>query len=157
MRIYTFVIVAALFFAPRFSSACTVREYVTQQIPLNSVAIPNSVRVEIAEMVIRARAWPGVEIRAVIGASAYVGERNPQQLVAQRTSELHAYLLQLGIKQENFWLQPYILNDQMARDANGNLDIQQLTVTLYPECEGGCERLCDDPRVVPTTKGLSVH
>ena len=133
---------------------CTIFEFMESRIPLNSVEIPNVDRVKIAEMVIKARTWPDTEIRGVVQPAAYIHERNPTVLVKERGDNLKAYLLQLGVKEENFWIEPRIVKESEARDAHGNLDIHQLGVTLFPICEGGCGRLCNDPRVTPVTKAV---
>ncbi|WP_371881817.1 hypothetical protein [Caballeronia sp. S22] len=134
--------------------SCQVLEFMESRIPLNSVKIPNSDRVKIAEMVIEARKWPDTQIRGVVQPAAYVHERNPEELVKKRGENLKTYLSQLGIREENFWIEPHVLSEEEAHDSSGNLDIHQLGVTLYPICEGGCDRLCNDPRVKPVIKAI---
>lgn len=134
------------------AQACTVMEVMREKIPLNSTEIPGEARIKIAKMMAEARKWPDVEIRGIVEASAYYKEKNPQGLIARRTSALKDYLLMLGVKEENLWIQPHLLTDEMVTSRNGVPDIYQLSVTLVPICEGSCARLCNDPRVVPTTK-----
>ncbi|SAK84473.1 hypothetical protein AWB75_05544 [Caballeronia catudaia] len=105
-------------------------------------------------MVIAARGWPDTEIRGVIQAAAYVREDHPNELVKQRGERLKRYLLQLGLKEENFWMEPHVLTEEEAHDSHGDLNINQLGVTLYPICEGGCDRLCNDPHVTPVMKTI---
>lgn len=136
------------------AQACTVMEFMQGRLPLNSVDIPNAYRLKIADMVLEARKWPDVQIRGVIEANAYVRETNPQALIEKRAAVLKAYLLQLGIKEENFWVEPHVLTEEMARNAKGELDIHQIGITLVPICQGGCTRLCNDPRVTPTSKAI---
>ncbi|RDJ97551.1 hypothetical protein [Paraburkholderia lacunae] len=136
------------------AQAGTVMEFTQARLPLNSVDIPNAARLKIADMVLEARKWPDVQIRGIIEANAYVRETNPQALIEKRAAVLKAYLLQLGIKEENFWVEPHVLTEEMARNSKGELDIHQIGVTLVPICQGGCARLCHDPRVTPTSKAI---
>src|ERR1700744_4916859 len=75
--------------------SCKVLEFMESKIPFNSVEIPNSDRVKIAEMVIEARTWPDTKIRGVVQPAAYIHERNPEELVKRRGDNLRNYLSQL--------------------------------------------------------------
>ncbi|WOD18828.1 OmpA family protein [Paraburkholderia kirstenboschensis] len=135
------------------ASACTVSENMEDSLPLNSAEIPNSDRLRITEMVIAARQWPNVEIRGIIYAGGYAIERDPVALAGQRGSALRAYLIQLGIKESNIWMDTREIK-RPDIDSRGNKALNQIAVTLVPICEGGCERLCSDPRVMPTTRAI---
>ncbi|MEX3933213.1 hypothetical protein AB4Y32_15660 [Paraburkholderia phymatum] len=134
--------------------ACTAMEFMQSRLPFNSIDIPNADRLKIADMVLEARKWPGVQMRGIIEANAYVRESNPKELIEERGAALKAYLIQLGIKEENFCIEPHVLTEEMARNSKGELDIHQIAVTLVPICEGRCSRLCNDPRVTPTSKAI---
>jgi hypothetical protein len=134
--------------------SCTVFEFMESSIPQNSTEIPNKDRLKIASMVITARTWPDTQIRGVVQPAAYIHESNPQKLVNERGAKLKRYLEQLGVKDENIWMEPHILTEAEARNERGDLKIHQIGVTLYPICEGGCSRLCDDPRVTPVSKAI---
>ncbi|SPB15400.1 hypothetical protein NOV72_02626 [Caballeronia novacaledonica] len=146
--------VLALCLHGNFATACTVFEFMQSEIPLNSTEIPNTFRVELVEMMIKARTWPDTEIRGVVQPRAYRNEKNPKTLLEQRGASLKRYLLQLGVKEENVWMEPLVLDEREARNAKGKPDIHQLNVTLYPICEGSCARLCNDPRVTPVSKAI---
>ncbi|WP_174960921.1 hypothetical protein [Burkholderia ubonensis] len=139
---------------PPMSIACTVSEDLLDSVPLDSVEIPNADRIKIAEMVIRARQWPDAEIRGIISAGAYIGEKNPQALARERAARLKDYLIQLGIKEKNIWSDTRTISKSYPRDSAGYEGYLQIGLTLVPICEGGCKRLCDDPRVTPTSKAI---
>ncbi|MEF9500598.1 MULTISPECIES: hypothetical protein [Burkholderia] len=139
---------------PISSTACTVSEDMLDSVPLNSDAIPNKDRVRIAEMVIRAREWPDAEIRGIVTAGAYIGETNPQALARQRSMHLTDYLVQLGVKRENIWSDTHMISKPYPKDSAGYEGYLQIGVTLVPICNGGCQHLCGDPRVAPTSRAL---
>ncbi|WP_156923500.1 hypothetical protein [Burkholderia sp. WSM2232] len=125
--------------------ACTISEDMEDSLPLNSVEIPNTDRLKIADLVLAARQWPDVEIRGIVYAGGYVQEDEPAALATQRASALRAYLIQLGTKEKNIWVDKRITKNADTDD-NGNKALNQIGVTLVPICQGGCERLCNDPR-----------
>ncbi|MDR5854387.1 hypothetical protein P9239_12085 [Caballeronia sp. LZ062] len=135
------------------ANACTISEDMEGSLPLNSVEIPNSARLRIADMVFAARQWPDVDIRGIVYAGGYVKERNPKALADQRASALESYLLQLGIKKGDIWLNKRIIRKRDAAD-DGSRTLYQIGVTLVPICHDGCDRLCDDPRVTPMSKAV---
>ncbi|WP_250472188.1 hypothetical protein [Caballeronia sp. GAFFF1] len=135
------------------ANACTISEDMEGSLPLNSVEIPNSARLRIADMVLTARQWPDVDIRGIVYAGGYVKERNPNALAGQRASAIESYLLQLGIKEGNIWLNKRIIRKPDAAD-DGSQTLNQIGVTLVPICRGGCDRLCDDPRVTPMSRAI---
>lgn len=87
-------------------------------IPFNSTDIPGDARIKIAHMMIEARKWPDVEIRGIIDASAYLKEKDPQKLIEKRAEALKEYLLKLGVKEGNLWIQPHLLTDEMVEEGN---------------------------------------
>lgn len=135
------------------ASACTISEDMTRSLPLNSTEIQNSDRIKIADMMLSAKQWPNVEIRGIVYAGGYVKERNPKGIAAERAAILKSYLVQLGVKEGNIWVDTRIIKDPDIDD-KGNATLDQISVTLVPICEGGCERLCNDPRVTPTSKAI---
>ncbi|MEX3787709.1 hypothetical protein [Paraburkholderia sp. BR14374] len=78
-------------------------------------------------------------------------ESSPKDMAEKRAAILKSYLVQLGIKEGNIWVDTRVIKEPDIDD-KGNATLDQISVTLAPICEGGCERLCDDPRVTPTTK-----
>ncbi len=135
------------------ASACTVSEDMTSSVPLNSTDIPNSDRIKIADMMYAASQWPNVEIRGIVYAGGYVKERNPKAIAFERAAALKAYLVQLGVKDANVWIDTRIINAPDVDD-KGNAALDQISVSLVPICDGGCERLCDDPLVTPNSRGI---
>ncbi|MGF6261207.1 hypothetical protein OKW49_002108 [Paraburkholderia youngii] len=134
------------------ASACSISKVAGVQLPLNTTELSNADRLTIADAVISARQWPEVQIQAVVIAGAYISEGNLEQLKKDRAENVKAYLKQLGIRSENIIIEPKTFTDQMvAKRSDGTLDIEQIVVELTPICGGGCERLCDDPRVIPRT------
>lgn len=134
--------------------ACTINESMETRLPFDSVALSNEDRLSIANMVLEARKWPDVDIQAVIIAGAYVGERSGEKLKSERGAAVRAYLIQLGVKAKNILIEPKTLTDQMVKNDDGTLNLHQIAIELVPLCNGGCERLCDDPRVMPHSKGI---
>jgi hypothetical protein len=135
------------------ASACTVSEDMMDSLPLNSKNIPNRDRLIISEMVIAARQWPDVKIRGIVYAGGYIKEHNPKALANQRAELLKKYLIQLGIEESNIWINERIIKNPDLNDKGGEA-LNQIAVTLVPICENGCDRLCDDPRVTPTSKAI---
>jgi hypothetical protein len=133
------------------ANACTISEDMTSNVPVNSTEISNSDRVRIANMMLAAKQWPDVEIRGIVYAGGYVKERNPRALAAQRAAILRSYLVQLGVDERNIWVDTRII-EKPDVDDNGNPTLNQMAVSLVPICLGGCERLCNDPRVIPNSK-----
>ncbi|RFU48899.1 hypothetical protein D0B32_03445 [Paraburkholderia sp. DHOC27] len=122
------------------------------RLPFNSVDLSNRDRLAIADIVIKARRWPDVDIRADVFAGAYVGERDGERLKAERGALVTTYLIQLGIRPTNILIEPKTLTDEMVRKRDGTLDLHQVVIELFPLCDGSCARLCNDPRVIPKSK-----
>ncbi|MFT4064758.1 hypothetical protein [Paraburkholderia sp.] len=135
------------------AGACTISEDMISSLPLNSTEIQNSDRIKIADMVLAARQWPDVEIRCIVYAGGYIKEQNPKAIAAERAKILKSYLVQLGVKEGNIWLDTRIIKEPDTDD-KGIETLDQIAVTLVPICEGGCERLCNDPRVIPNNKAI---
>ncbi|WP_322062272.1 hypothetical protein [Paraburkholderia sp. J63] len=135
------------------ASACNISEDMTSSLPINSTDISNTDRIKIANMMLSARQWPNVEIRGIVYAGGYIKERNPKAVAAKRAAVLKSYLVQLGVKESNIWVDTRIIKEPDVDD-KGNATLDQISVTLVPICEGGCERLCNDPRVIPTSKAV---
>ncbi|MBN3787575.1 hypothetical protein [Burkholderia sp. Ac-20353] len=134
--------------------ACTIGESVRIPLPLNSTDVTNSDRLKIADAVIEAKKWPDVEIQAVIISGAYTKERDGEHLKDERAKVASAYLKQLGIKNDNIIIDKKTFTDDMVRKSDGKLDLYQIDIELAPLCRGGCQRLCDDPRVTPRSKAI---
>ncbi|APA88923.2 OmpA family protein [Paraburkholderia sprentiae WSM5005] len=133
--------------------ACTVSEDMTSSLLLNSTEIPNSERIKIADMMLAAKQWLNVEIRGIVYAGGYIKERSPKEIAAERAANLKSYLVQLGVKEKNVWVDTRIIKEPDVDDKE-NAALDQISVTLVPICDGGCARLCDDPRVTPTSKAI---
>lgn len=136
-----------------YGHACTISEDMEDSLPLNSVEIPNSDRLSIVDMVMAARHWPDVQIRGIIYAGGYVKEHDPKALADQRAAVLKEYLIQLGIRESNVWVDTRTIKNPDV-DHKGNETLNQIAVTLVPICDGGCERLCNDPRVTPNSNAI---
>ncbi|UEP22083.1 hypothetical protein LL999_03735 [Burkholderia ambifaria] len=134
--------------------ACTIGESVRIPLPLNGIDVSNADRLRIADTVIEAKNWPGVEIQAVIISGAYTKERSGEQLKDERAMRAVAYLKQLGIKSENIIVEKKTFTDEMVRKSDGTLDLYQIDIELVPLCPGGCQKLCDDPRVTPRSRAI---
>ncbi len=104
-------------------------------------------------MVFAAKQWPNVEIRGIVYAGGYIKERNPNAIALERAAVLKNYLIQLGVKEGNIWVDTRIIKEPDIDD-KGNATLDQISVSLVPICEGGCERLCNDSRVTPTSKAI---
>ncbi|HDR9484120.1 hypothetical protein BLA13014_05276 [Burkholderia aenigmatica] len=143
----------SIFASTPLAYACTISTDMADTLPLNATDIPNKARVRIAEMVLEARNWPNVDIRGIVYAGGYVRERNPSDLAYRRAVALKAYLIQLGISEQNIWVDTRTIKYPDI-DNDGRPSLNQIAVTLVPICDGGCERLCSDPRVTPTSRAL---
>ncbi|WP_152036627.1 hypothetical protein [Burkholderia pyrrocinia] len=139
-------------FCIQHASACTISENMLESVPLNYAGIPNAYRLKMTDMVLAARRWPDVEIQAQIIASAYAGEHNALRLAQSRGEQLKNFLMQLGIKSQYIYVDTHINRTVYPVDSTGHGGYLQLGVSLLPLCKNGCERLCNDPRVTPTTK-----
>lgn len=104
-------------------------------------------------MMFAAKQWPNVEIRGIVYAGGYVKERNPKALASERAAALKSYLVQLGVKETNIWIDTRIIKKPDVDD-KGNATLDQISVSLVPICEGGCEHLCNDPRVTPNSRAI---
>ncbi|RKF41434.1 hypothetical protein BCY88_31410 [Paraburkholderia fungorum] len=122
------------------------------RLPFNTIGLSNADRLSIANIVLEARKWPDVDIQAVVIAGAYVGEKSGGKLKNERGAVVKAYLIQLGIKPENVLIERKTLTDEMVKSDDGTLNVHQIAIELVPLCNGGCERLCNDPRVTPTSR-----
>ncbi|WP_174479193.1 hypothetical protein [Paraburkholderia bannensis] len=124
------------------------------RLPLNSIYLANDDRLAIANIVLEARQWPDVDIQAVVIAGAYVGEKNVEKLKSERGAIVSTYLVQLGIKPQNILIELKTLTDQMVKNDDGTLNLHQISIELVPLCNGGCEKLCNDPRVTPKSRAI---
>lgn len=100
-----------------------------------------------------AKQWPNVEIRGIVYSGGYIKEKNPVHLADQRASILKYYLVQLGVKEENIWVDKRIIKEPDVDD-RGNATLNQISVTLVPICKDGCERHCNDPGMTPNSKAI---
>ncbi|WP_232482492.1 hypothetical protein, partial [Burkholderia ubonensis] len=132
--------------------ACTISEDIVESVPLNYQGIPNSYRLKMVDLVLNARRWPDVEIQAQVVANAFVGENSPKELAESRGWQLRDFLIQLGIKRQYIYVDTHVMRSPYERDSTGNGGYLQLGVSLLPLCKGGCERLCNDPRVTPNSR-----
>ncbi|WP_321964137.1 hypothetical protein [Paraburkholderia sp. J7] len=156
-HLFALLLIATSLVVPFLSGAaraCTINESMETRLPFNVVDLSNSDRLLIASIVIEARKWPEVDIQAVIIAGAYVGEKNGEKLKSERGAAVRDFLIQLGIKPQNILIEPKTLTDQMVKNEDGTLNLHQIAIELAPLCKGGCERLCDDPRVTPTSRAI---
>ncbi|WP_175951191.1 hypothetical protein [Burkholderia sp. BCC0405] len=136
------------------ANACTVSENILESVPLNYASIPNEYRLKMVDMVLAARQWPNVEIQAQIIASAYVGEDNASKLAKSRGEQLKDFLIKLGINPQHIYVDTRVNRTAYPVDSTGHAGHLQLGVSLLPFCKNGCDNLCDDLRVTPTTKSI---
>ncbi|WP_061125621.1 hypothetical protein [Caballeronia catudaia] len=136
--------------------ACTFSQMLDVTIPLNTVDIGNAARVEVAQMVIRARDWrsvTGVDIKAEIISPALASEHRAASLANARGKMIKAYLMQLGLKEENIFYDPQVLQERRGETPEQYEHFRRTTIGLLPVCEGGCDRLCHDPAIAPDSRG----
>jgi len=134
--------------------ACTISEDMYESVPVNYRGIPNSSRLKIADMVLNAKLWPDVEIQAQVVSNAYVGEKDAEALAKSRGDQLRDFLIQLGLKPKYIYVDTHIVRVPYPADSTGPGGYMQLGVSLMPLCSGGCDRLCNDPRVTPNSKAI---
>jgi hypothetical protein len=153
-RISQFFVALTLFFGMNYADACTVMEFMNTRLAFNFPALSNDDRLKVADMVVEARKWPDVEIGANVTAGAYVREKNIDALKDARASDIKAYLVRIGVPEKNISIDKLTFSEAMAHDGKGELDLHQVAIQLVPICNGGCERLCNDPGVTPTSKAI---
>lgn len=134
--------------------ACTISESMETRLPFNAVELTNRDRLSIANIVLEAKKWPDVDIQAVIIAGAYVGEKDRERLKSERGELVKSYLVQLGINPQNVLIEPKVFTNEMVKNEDGTLNLHQISIELVPLCKGGCERLCDDPRITPHSRSI---
>ncbi|MDQ0624661.1 MULTISPECIES: hypothetical protein [Paraburkholderia] len=134
--------------------ACTVSESMETRLPFNAIELTNGDRLSIANIVLEAKKWPDVDIQAVIIAGAYVGEKDRERLKSERGELVKSYLVQLGINPQNVLIEPKVFTNEMVKNEDGTLNLHQISIELVPLCKGGCERLCDDPRITPHSRSI---
>ncbi|MDR6205819.1 hypothetical protein [Paraburkholderia graminis] len=134
--------------------ACTVSESMETRLPFNAIELTNGDRLSIANIVLEAKKWPDVDIQAVIIAGAYVGEKDRERLKSERGELVNSYLVQLGINPQNVLIEPKVFTNEMVKNEDGTLNLHQISIELVPLCKGGCERLCDDPRITPHSRSI---
>jgi hypothetical protein len=134
--------------------ACTISESMETRLPFDAIELSNKDRLLIANLVLEARNWPDVDIQGVVTAGAYVREKNGQKLKNERGALVRSYLIQLGIQPQNTLIEPKTFTDEMVRNTDGTLNLHQISIELVPLCKGSCERLCDDPRVIPHSRAI---
>ncbi|MDP9587347.1 UNVERIFIED_ORG: hypothetical protein J2791_006681 [Burkholderia contaminans] len=134
------------------ASACTISENLLESVPLDYPGIPNAYRIKMADMVLAARRWPDVEVQAQIVASAYIAENNASSLAKSRGEQLKGFLTQLGIKPQYIYVDTHVNRTVYPVDSTGHGGYLQLGVSLLPLCKNGCDNLCNDSRVTPTTR-----
>ncbi|NUY01057.1 hypothetical protein [Paraburkholderia youngii] len=155
MKKFAFAVLSAFWFAAsQQAAACTISEDLTESVPLNYQGIPNSYRLKMVDLVSNARRWPDVEIQAQIVTNAYVGEKNAEELAKSRGQQLKEFLIQIGVKSQYIYVDTHLEGAPYPQDNSGFNGYLQLSVGLMPLCKGGCERLCDDPRITPTSKAI---
>ncbi|MGY6152100.1 hypothetical protein ACW9YK_04555 [Paraburkholderia graminis] len=147
-------IAVATTFLSMQARACTISESMETRLPFNAVELTNRDRLSIANIVLEAKKWPDVDIQAVIIAGAYVGEKDRERLKSERGELVKSYLVQLGINPQNVLIEPKVFTNEMVKNEDGTLNLHQISIELVPLCKGGCERLCDDPRMTPHSRSI---
>ncbi|MFL6641027.1 MAG: hypothetical protein ACJ8HC_21335 [Paraburkholderia graminis] len=147
-------IAVATTFLSMQARACTVSESMETRLPFNAIELTNGDRLSIANIVLEAKKWPDVDIQAVIIAGAYVGEKDRERLKSERGELVKSYLVQLGINPQNVLIEPKVFTNEMVKNEDGTLNLHQISIELVPLCKGGCERLCDDPRITPHSRSI---
>jgi hypothetical protein len=147
-------IAVATTFLSMQARACTISESMETRLPFNAVELTNGDRLSIANIVLEAKKWPDVDIQAVIIAGAYVGEKDRERLKSERGELVKSYLVQLGINPQNILIEPKVFTNEMVKNEDGTLNLHQIAIELVPLCKGGCERLCDDPRITPHSRSI---
>lgn len=147
-------IAVATTFLSMQARACTISESMETRLPFNAIELTNGDRLSIANIVLEAKKWPDVDIQAVIIAGAYVGEKDRERLKSERGELVKSYLVQLGINPQNVLIEPKVFTNEMVKNEDGTLNLHQISIELVPLCKGGCERLCDDPRITPHSRSI---
>jgi hypothetical protein len=147
-------IAVATTFLSMQARACTISESMETRLPFNAIELTNGDRLSIANIVLEAKKWPDVDIQAVIIAGAYVGEKDRERLKSERGELVKSYLVQLGINPQNILIEPKVFTNEMVKNEDGTLNLHQISIELVPLCKGGCERLCDDPRITPHSRSI---
>jgi hypothetical protein len=131
------------------ANACRISMEFYASMKPNAIEIDNEARLKLADTVIRARAWPD-EVLATVVTPALASENKPGELAQARYASIKAYLLMLGVKEENIVsdarVRPEARQSKQEQDKFRALDIE-----FTPNCYGHCAQLCEGT-YTPTSK-----
>jgi hypothetical protein len=128
-------------------NACRISMEFSASMKPNAIEIDNEARLRLADTVIRARAWPD-EVLASVVTPALANETKPEELAQARSASIKAYLLKLGVKEENIVsdakVRPKARQSKQEQDEFRELDIE-----FTPNCYGHCAQLCEGTDTPP--------
>lgn len=128
--------------------ACRVSMDFSASMPPNAVEIDNKARLRLADTIIRTRAWPDEAIASVL-TPAFATERKPEELAKKRAAAVKDILLQLGIKEQNIFIDAKVLSHLIAPNKEAREQLRDVYIEFTPQCYGHCAQLCDGSYTPP--------
>jgi hypothetical protein len=122
--------------------ACRVAIDFSAVMPPNVVEIRNEDRLRLADTVLRTRVWPDEAIASAL-TPAFANERNPAELAKKRAAGIKAYLIQLGIKEQNIFTDANVLSQLEAPSKEARERLRDVYIEFTPQCYGHCAQLCE--------------
>lgn len=128
--------------------ACRVSLDFSASMPPNAVEIDNDARLRLADTIIHTRIWPDEAIASVL-VPAFATERNPQLLAQKRATAIQDILFQLGLKEQNVYIDAKVISHPMAPSETARERLRDVYIEFTPQCEGHCAELCDGSYTPP--------
>src|ERR1700751_3608982 len=104
MKFTIYTLGAILFAISIHSEACSIFLQDNIQLPLNSVNLTNRDRLALTRHYLTAREWTEEGARADVEAVAFDSEVNPKGLAASRGRSIKAFLMQLGLDNDDIYV-----------------------------------------------------
>ncbi|AQG97835.1 hypothetical protein A9R05_02585 [Burkholderia sp. KK1] len=128
--------------------ACRVSLDFSTSMPPNAVEIDNGARLRLADTIIRTRAWPDEAIASAL-TPAFSTEHKPEELAKRRAAAVKDILLQLGIKEQNIFIDAKVLSHPIAPSREARERLRDVYIEFTPQCYGHCAQLCDGSYTPP--------
>lgn len=128
------------------AQACKIFLQDNIELPRNSAAVSNIDRLALTRHYLTAREWTTEGTSAEVEATAFDSETNPKELAASRRKNITAFLMQLGLSNDDMFVSERVIKLNKGRiDPD---DKWQIGVNFVPKCPpSGCENLCNTPKL----------
>jgi hypothetical protein len=122
--------------------ACRISADFSASMPLNAIEIDNEARVRLADTVISTRAWADEALASVI-MPALPDEKKPKELAQERGASIKAYLLALGLREQNIVVDARVRRQVLEPSKEARERFRDVYIEFTPNCDGHCAQLCD--------------